>query len=237
MLSFLLQSLCYRRRLLRGALRESFREPRVSWSMASLVCHALQVLILQSSGVGTRPDLKEDLRHPQPLRLIEFWLALLAGALLLFQGHSAGGAIQVVGFVARWPVFLGLLAIKLHSGSSCLREQMDILATRVWKATQAVWDSPSSIVGVIFKLYEVGLFKLGVICCLVVKGVVRRALTLDLTPESEESFLSRRASDKYSLALMKVRMGSALCSGDFNALSAFPSAFLSLSCFEQWSVV
>lgn len=46
-------------------------EPRVAGTLASLVCHALQVLILQSGGVGTGAWPQEDLRRlPQPLRLI-----------------------------------------------------------------------------------------------------------------------------------------------------------------------
>ena len=46
-------------------------EPRVARTLASLVRHTLQVLILQSGGVGTGAWPQEDLGYlPQPLRLI-----------------------------------------------------------------------------------------------------------------------------------------------------------------------
>ena len=127
-------------------------------------------------------------RLPQPLRLIGILVGSVSRGTVVVQGHGAGGAIQVVGFVACWPVFLGAAGYQ-----AAFRRALLVLGANghpgyegVWQATQAVRDSPSSTVGVIFELYEVGLFKLGVICRLVVKGEAggvpclnpRRGLTL-----------------------------------------------------------
>lgn len=229
----LLQSLCYRRRLLRG-LWESFESLSGNWA-AGLACVPMLFRFSFCRAVEweLEPDKpQEDLGISLSPSSHEFWLALLARALLLFQGLECWGCdsgCRLCGTLASFPRGYWLSSC-IQKGSSCLRTKWTSLATRgpgrplqaVWDSRLPLWGSSSSSMRLAFSSWEssaASLWRewLG-------RALIGPSLLSQKSPFVKEGIWQVLFGlDEGSNGLLR------LCSGDFQCSLCFPSAFLSLS--------